>query len=58
MKKKNEPFLGTNKFTLGWGYRIYTMRGWVTLDTEAELNEELNNLQSSLPPNHSSISFA
>lgn len=43
--------LGTNYYVLGIGYRIYTMRDWVTLDTLAELQEELNDIESfNLPP--------
>lgn len=49
---KKQTILGTYKWYLGWGYRVYTSRGWITLDTERELYLELSeieSLRSSLP---------
>jgi len=46
MEKQETTVLGTNFFKLGWGYRVFTMRGWVTVDTKAELDEELNDIMS------------
>lgn len=36
--------LGTYYFNLGWGWRVYTMRGWITVDTWEEVEEELASL--------------
>lgn len=54
MSQKGEympkAYIGKWFFIVGWGYRVYTMRGWVTVDTRKELQEELNNLESASLP--------
>ena len=40
--------LGTTFYNPGFGYKVYTQRGWVIVDTDKELQEELNDIESLL----------
>lgn len=45
MPDKDKPVLG-EYHPFGTQYRVYTMRGWVIVDTLNELDEELNKIES------------